>query len=377
MSSSSLEQVYTKVEYLDYNLCYNKEFKIIICKENSCNTCLNSSKTLLTIEEHLTKKHKVIKDSNFNRFLLSLRNKTILPRENLSIPSNYNYLFKDLKEPINAYICKLCLEKDILEVSIAKNPIQRHLNIEHNINNKYKNLTLEDYINSRNKVQSFYNKKDLINYFITKSISITSNRENLENNNNSILLNYKRIREEQESSFIADYSKLQQREIPTIIRKTYFNKYLGNKDLKYLLSLIVIPIEKGATTKDNIEYIIFSTIKNVCYSIDSTIDKLQRRLKQQLAIDRLNTEINKNLKDYSVLEPNSKRRYYSYFARFFIYLIRVYLLKKENIEAKEQQPYLGTILENKLELIYNNCSKYYNKSITFSNIIKENVIDLL
>ena len=72
MSFSSLEQVYTKVEYLDYNLCYNKEFKIIICKENSCNTYLNSSKTLLTIEEHLTKKHRVIKDSNFNRFLLSL-----------------------------------------------------------------------------------------------------------------------------------------------------------------------------------------------------------------------------------------------------------------------------------------------------------------
>ena len=373
MSSSTLEQVYTKVEYLDYNLCYNKEFKIIICKDNSCNTCLNSSKTLLTIEEHLTKKHKVIKDSNFNRFLLSLRNKTILPRENLSIPSNYNYLFKDLKEPISAFICKLCLEKDILEVSTAKNPIQRHLNIEYNINNKHKNLTLEDYIDSSNKVQSFYNKKDLINYFITKPTFISTTIEEQENNNNnSILLNYKRIREEQENSFIADYSKLQEREIPTIIRKTYFNKYLGNKDLKYLLSLIVIPIEKGATNKDNIEYIIFSTIKNICYSIDTTIDKLQRRLKQQLATDRLNTEINKNLKDYSVLEPNSKRRYYSYFARFFIYLIRVYLLKKDNIEAKEQQPYLGNLLESKLELVYNNCSKYYNKTLLYSNNIKEN-----
>ena len=97
MSSSTLEQVYTKVEYLDYNLCYNKEFKIIICKDNSCNTCLNSSKTLFTIEEHLTKKHKVTKDNNYNIFISSLKSKSIIARENLSIPSNYNYLFKDLK----------------------------------------------------------------------------------------------------------------------------------------------------------------------------------------------------------------------------------------------------------------------------------------
>jgi len=208
MSSSSLEQVYTKVEYLDYNLCYNKEFKIIICIDNSCNTCLNSSKTLFTIEEHLTKKHKVTKDNNYYTFISSLKSKSILARENLSIPSNYNYLFKDLKEPINAYICKLYLEKDILEVSTAKNTIQRHLNIKHNINNKHKNLILEDYIDSTSKVQSFYNKKDLINYFITKPTFIPTIIEREENNNNSILLNYKKIREEQENSFIADYSKL-------------------------------------------------------------------------------------------------------------------------------------------------------------------------
>jgi len=50
MSFSSLEQVYTRVDYLEYNLCYNREFKIIIYKEDTCNTCLNSSKTLYTIE---------------------------------------------------------------------------------------------------------------------------------------------------------------------------------------------------------------------------------------------------------------------------------------------------------------------------------------
>jgi len=72
---------------------------------------------------------------------------------------------------------------------------------------------------------------------------------------------------------------LQSKEIPTIIKKTCFYKYLGNKDLKQLLSLLVIPIEKGITNKDNIEYIIFSIIKDVCYSIDSNIDKLQRKLK--------------------------------------------------------------------------------------------------
>jgi hypothetical protein len=141
MSSSSLEQVYTKVEYLDYNLCYNKEFKIIICIDNSCNTCLNSSKTLFTIEEHLTKKHKVTKDNSYYTFISSLKSKSILPREELSIPNNYNYLFKDLKELINAYICKIYLKENILEVFTAKNPIQRHLNIKHNINNKHKNLT--------------------------------------------------------------------------------------------------------------------------------------------------------------------------------------------------------------------------------------------
>ena len=372
MSSSTIESLYSKVEYLEYNLCYNKEFSIIICKDKLCNTCLNSSKSLVTIEEHLIKKHKVAKDNKLNSFINSLKSFTILSRENLSIPSNYNYLFKDLKEPITAFACKICLENTTLVVSIAKNPIQKHLNIKHNINNKHKNLVLEDYINSTIKVQSFYNRKDFLNYFIIKPNTIASIIVNKEDNNNTILLNYKKIREEQESSFIADWNSLENKEIPTIIKKTYFNKYLSNKDLKQLLSLIIIPIEKGATTKDNIEYIIFSTIKNVCYSIDSSIDKLQRRLKQQLATEILNTEINKNLKDYSVLEPNSKRRYYPYFARFFIYLIRVYLLKKENIEAREQQPYLGTILENNLELLYNNCSKYYSKSIEYTKVIKEN-----
>ena len=371
MSNSSLESYYTSVEDLNYNLCYNKEFSIIICKDKECNTCLNSSKSLLSIEEHLIKKHKITKDKEFIKFLNSLKHLSIIARENLSIPSNYNYLFKDLKEPTKAYACKLCLEKNILEVSTAKNPMQKHLNIKHNINNRHKNLDLDKYIDNTIYVQSFYNKKNLINYFVTKSTSTTSSINNKQDNSNSILLNYKQIRDEQENSFIADWDKLQSKEIPTIIKKTYFYKYLGNKDLMQLMSLLVVPIEKGITNKDNIEYIIYSTIRNVCYSIDSTIDKLQRRLKQQLATEVLNTDTTKNLKDFMLLEDNSKRRYYAYFARFFIYLIRVYLLKKEDLASKEQQPYLGSILETKLELLYTTCSKYQDKVLYYSKCIKE------
>jgi len=55
--------------------------------------------------------------------MFSLKGKVILPREELSIPSNYNYLFKDLKELINAYIYKICLKENVLEVSTTKNPI--------------------------------------------------------------------------------------------------------------------------------------------------------------------------------------------------------------------------------------------------------------
>jgi hypothetical protein len=268
---------YTLVEYLDYNLCYNKEFKILICREPECKTIINSNKSSNIILEHLVSKHKYSRENrDLKAYIKKLKDLELLSLNNIITPSNFLYLFRDLEKEKPGF---LCLIENCNYITSNKRNILQHLNTSHNIYNKYKDKNIENLYTSNIYIQSLSKKKDLSKYFITSNSIYNPLLESNKTNSN-IIKEYKKAIEDEQNNFIINYNNLEQREIPTIIKKTYFYKFLSNKDLSSLLKLVIIPIEKALTIEELEDNILFKEIINTCYSIETLVSKFSRRHKQ-------------------------------------------------------------------------------------------------
>lgn len=98
---------YTQVKDIGFNLAYSKEFKVIICKD--CKSIVNTRDPKSSIKQHFTRRHNsIIKDVTILEQLNNL-NKAykIVAIDKIAVPSFNNYLFKDLEEPKEAFLCTL------------------------------------------------------------------------------------------------------------------------------------------------------------------------------------------------------------------------------------------------------------------------------
>ena len=323
---------YSKVTNLGFNLVYNLDLKIIICIE--CKTCLNSLNTIESIKKHLLyNKHGYNKkDINFKNLILELNKLEYNNLEYLKEIEPYKYYFKNLNLPINSYICTY---NNCNFISINKKNLVKHFKI-HNIENINNNNILEKYSKSNILVQSLFYKKYNPNYFIIKDNNNNNNNNNPKEISYSIVEDFNKELEAINTSYLIDSNNKDKREIETTIRKTNFYKFYNNKDLDLLLSLLESP-NKNPSIEDKEKYIysyFYKLLYKYTFSIENIINKYSRRILQNIKTENLDTS-RKEMRDFSILTTNSKRKYYKSFNILIIYIFKFYKLSK-NKEIKEE-----------------------------------------
>lgn len=382
--------LYTPTIDLGYNIAYNKELKVLFCYNKECLTSINtssSSNSTITIVKKHFKKHSIsLKDKNIKELYIKLENLEVASIKDLSSIENNKYYFKELKEAKKGY---LCLVSKCNTIYSRKDKISKHL-LEHYNKKEIKDTKDKSkYYNSSILIQSLFNKKDLLNYFIVKDNKVKENslvnsstivlNNSISNNNINLVKDYKLEVEEYNNSTLLDFNKLEDREIPSNISKTKFYLYLNNKNINSLLKLVVLPSYNSSNIENNkeeyIEYKLYTIVESILYSIEPLVEKLNRRLRQQLQTEVLATNKEKNLKDFKLLSSKDvKRKYYKYISLFIIYLYRVYKEKRKDKSTIIKQPIIEDKVEENLSSIIEYIIDYIKET---KSIKKDNLLDIL
>lgn len=71
--------------------------------------------------------------------------------------------------------------------------------------------------------------------------------------------------------------------------------------------------------------------------------------------------------DFKLLEDSSKYKYYSYISLYFIYLVRVYLSKKEDSSLREELPIISKSLSKLVEKLNTSTIEYIRDENTLKD----------
>lgn len=378
MSSSS----YTSTIPLGLDLSYYRELKVIFCSNIKCTRSINYNNTSRTnsttsiVKKHLTKHNISLKEKEAKTILEKVEKLELASFSSLASIENYKYYFKELGTPKEAYYC---LVKDCNKLFINYKSLYKHLR-EHLANKDISSLVdKKQYYKENILVQSLSTKKNIIKYFIIKNIE-----NNIETNSLiedkpissrvNLVESYKQELKDNNNSILLDFNTLEKREIPSGINKTKFYLYLNNKNINSLLKQVTIPIKNNSTLEENIEYNLFRVVETILYSIEPLVNKLNRRLRQQLQTEVLATNREKNLKDFSLLSSKDiKRKYYKFYSLFIVYLYRIYKEKAKDKSTIVKQPIIINSIESNLESII----EYIKEFIESTSIsLEDSILDI-
>lgn len=287
---------------LDFNLVYYKDLGLIICNNITCNYSLNStsssSSTISSIRAHLIRKHN-INNKDFKNLKPILDKLEFKELNNIKIDS-YKYYFKELKEEEEGF---KCLINNCSFINSSLKGFKNHLKSnKHNIILRSRDKDSSKFYKIV-KIQSLHTNPKFINYFITKNSKkdllaldsynleenledTTSNNSNrlessLKDNNKDIYSLYKEALVKDSNLFKLNYNKLDNKEIPSLLKKLDFNKYYNNKELNKYFNILVVPIKNYINSKERIYYTIYnSIITSILPSLEKNLEFFSKRLLQ-------------------------------------------------------------------------------------------------
>ncbi|UPX15128.1 uncharacterized protein EKO05_0005587 [Ascochyta rabiei] len=373
---------YTPTIELGYNLSYSKDLGLLFCSNSSCLTSINSNKSTNIVEitkQHLIKQHRIsFKDREVKRFLEDIKDYSIANINSLHSIENYKYFFKELKLIEEGY---LCLVKECNSLFSTTKSLYLHLEKHRKEKEIPFTSSKKTFYKSNIKIQSLFKKKDLLNYFIIKDNSSTTSAieptitTTTLSTSNSLINSYREELEAFTNATNLSFTLLENKEIPSTIRKTKFYLFLNNKNLNSLLKLVTIPIKKSTTTEERVEYNLLKLVEETLYSIEPLVEKLNRRLRQQLQTEVLATNKEKNLKDFSLLSSKDvKRKYYKNFSLFIVYLYRVIRERARDKSTTSKQPIVPSLVEELVATIVENIKDFLEAS---KENLEDSILDTL
>jgi len=400
---------YTPIKEIYTGLVYSEEYKTIIC--TYCQFALGD---IIDIINHLKKEHSnyINKDEILNTIKPLLKELELVKVKDIKIPKPNTIYFKDLKIH-KGFKCIKCSF-----LSISYKAIRLHLNTSHNIksNNTKSTDFLKEYYKSDIIIQSFSTYSRTIKYFITSNNNILNQDIiiNTKSTEDLFIRNYNQDLQTIQNNIQPNIKDLTTKELSSFLINTKWHEFFINKNIKKEIQLVEKPIN-NSNNIDNILFLAYKLIKELTYKLEANIIKLNRWNSQRLNNEDPSNNNISNLYSFKVVETATKKEYNITFARFIIYIIRLYNkddittensnndninndninndnINNDNINTNHinnplfNQPILEDVKEeldlitNALNYIYNldkNTQDYNNKYNKVLDIFESNVIQLI
>lgn len=384
--------------YTSNNTIYNNSFKIldnsniIKLKPNflyylvdlkllNCSICLSIIiPTYSSIKKHLKEKHKVY---NYNNKDLDLIVNKILEKDYIKLED-----FKDLTiKPLEFYYNSLPLELNTYKclecfyISSSRKLVKKHLIEKHNIKEANTNKSNNILENIPSLVLKGYSNYKL--YFIPKLPTLdleTSNKFNSSNNSSNNTSSIKSIyNKELEEYFLEEeinkeknnnnnYKDINFRDLNYFNKETNYYKFIINKDIKELLSLIDTTILK----EDSYIRFLYNLVIEIGEDYTTKIESLSRIIRLTIYnIDLRNTNTTSIFKVNS--SKTSRRDYFKEYSLLLLFLYNSY-----NSTNKDNNNYFkDTNYNSLLEILFKSKKReFYNSKLEESKF-KETLVYII
>src|ERR1700744_4712701 len=335
-------------------LIYIAEFKVLICT-----TCGYALKSTSTINNHIYRYH----DNNTQELAELAQNGDIINsleilNNPLLITPKFNTYYYEFLPVYNCFKCTKC---DLISTNYKA--IRQHLNKQHNIKSNTTTSTYYTQYILEVKCQTFYNQKNLVNYFIIKDENQLNLNLNPKFDINPLVLisNYNTINKKLNNNYTI--SNNDPRELDNFLYNTYFLNFLQEKDLNWLFIYIKPLNSIDDSANYNVLSILNTSVINLLSNNTDIINILAPFYLQALNTEHFNFKEDTNYRAFKKLDSNNNR-YYSIISNYFIFIIRNILANYPIVEIKaniKANPYISKLLDNLTLYNVTNLSNISNK----------------